>query len=154
VLIGYAGRVVDDAAINENNPRYRFPGGRRQNGKNVEFRKSLFLYNGHRIQSPVDDLIVVEGFASVWWLAQHGFPATVATMGADCSAAQANLIVSCVHPCGRIWISPDGDRAGERHAQLLLTLLSPHRSVRWIKLADGQQPTNLSAADIKTLYAF
>jgi DNA primase len=118
-LIGYAGRVVDDEAINEDNPRYRFPGTRERDGKIFEFRKTLFLYNDFRIKAPVDDLIVVEGFTSVWWLNQNGLPNAVATMGSDCSERQAELIVSLVKPNGRVWIAPDGDKAGERHAQTL-----------------------------------
>jgi DNA primase len=153
-LVGYAGRVVDDSAITEDNPRYRFPGERRRDGKVFEFRKTLFLYNGHRITAPVDDLIVVEGFASVWWLVQNGLPNVVATMGADCSERQAELIVSLVKPDGRIWIVPDGDKAGERHAQTLLTHLSPHRFVRWIKMADSQQPTDLKAEKLKGIFTF
>ncbi len=145
-LIGYAGRVVDDAAINEDNPRYRFPGKRERNGKVFEFRKTLFLYNGFRIRTPVDDLIVVEGFASVWHVHQGGLPGVVATMGADFSDRQAELIVALVKPAGRVWIAPDGDKAGERHAQSLLASISPHRFVRWLKLDEGKQPTDYPAA--------
>ncbi len=64
-LVGYAGRVVDDASINEDNPRYRFPGKRERDDKHFEFRRTLFLYNGYRVKAPVDDLIVVEGFTGV-----------------------------------------------------------------------------------------
>ena len=142
-LVGYAGRVVDDSAITEENPRYRFPGERKRDSKVLEFRKTQFLYNGFRFPSPVDDLIVVEGFTSLWWLDQNGLPDVVATMGADCSERQAELIVSLVKPDGRVWIAPDGDKAGEGHAQTLLTLISPHRLVRWVKMADGEQPTDL-----------
>lgn len=52
-LIGYAGRVVDDTTINEENPRYRFPGARERDGKTYEFRKTTFLYNGFRIKVSV-----------------------------------------------------------------------------------------------------
>ena len=151
-LVGYAGRVVDDAAINEDNPRYRFPGARERDGKFFEFRKTLFLYNGFRIQKPVDDLVVVEGFTGVWWLDQNGLLNTVGTMGADCSEKQAELIVSLVKPSGMVWIIPDGDAAGLRHAQTLLTLISPHRAMRWLKLADDKQPTDLSGEKLKTRF--
>ncbi len=73
-------------------------------------------------------------------------------MGADCSEKQAELIVSSVKPNGRVWIAPDGDKAGERHAQTLLSLISPHRFVRWVKMADGKQPTDLSAEQLKTSF--
>lgn len=151
-LVGYAGRVVDDSKISEDNPRYRFPGERERDGKIFEFRKTLFLYNGHQIKSPVDDLIVVEGFTGVWWLDQNGLSNVVATMGADCSEKQAELIVSLVKPGGAVWMIPDGDKAGERHAQTLLSLISPHRAVRWMKMEAGKQPTDLSGNELKTRF--
>ena len=153
-LIGYAGRVVDDSAIGEDNPRYRFPGERKRDGTIFEFRKTLFLYNGFQIKAPVDDLIIVEGFTGVWWLDQNGLPSVVATMGADCSEKQAELIVSSVKPDGHVWIVPDGDKAGQRHAQTLLTLISPHRFMRWVKMAEGKQPTDLSKEELKTRFTF
>ncbi len=148
-LIGYAGRVVDDDAISEDNPRYRFPGKRERGGKLFEFRKTRFLYNGWRMKVPLDDLIVVEGFTSVWWLHQNGLPNVVGTMGSDCSERQAELIVSLVRPSGRVWVVPDGDAAGERFAESLLRQVTPHRFVRWVKLNEGTQPTDLSAKEIE-----
>jgi len=148
-LIGYAGRVVNDSAITEDNPRYKLPGEREREGKLHEFRKTLFLYNGHRIGGPVDDLVVVEGFPGVWWLDQHGIINVVATMGADCSERQAELIVSLVKPAGTVWILSDGDKAGDRHAHAVLALVSPYRLIRWLKLSDGKQPTDLSGEDLK-----
>jgi DNA primase len=153
-LIGYGGRVVDDTTINEDNPRYRFPGERKRDGKTFEFRKTLFLYNGFRIEAPVDDLAVVEGFTSVWWLDQNRLSNVVCTMGADCSERQAELIVALVKPNGRIWIAPDGDAAGGRHAQTLLRLISPFRLVRWVKMPDGKQPTDLSREQIGDCFKF
>jgi DNA primase len=148
-LVGYAGRVVDDSRITEDNPRYRFPGARERGGKIFEFRKTLFLYNGFRIKAPVDDLIVVEGFTSVWWLNQNRLSNVVSVMGADCSERQAELIVSLTKPSGRVWIMPNGNEAGERCALSLLRQVSPHRFVRWVKLADNKQPTDLSAEQLK-----
>lgn len=150
-LIGYAGRVVDDEAISEDNPRYRLPTTRERDGRVIEFRKTLFLYNGYRFTTPRDSLIVVEGFPSVWWLTQNGFGKVVATMGAECSDEQAELIVRLVTPDGHVLAMPDGDKAGERFAQTLLSKISPHRLVRWVRLEDGQQPTDLSAAKLKSL---
>jgi DNA primase len=152
-LVGYAGRVVDDSTITEDNPRYRFPGKREKDGTVFEFRKTLFLYNGYRIKGPVANLIVVEGFTGVWWLNQNGLSLVVGTMG-DCSEQQAELIVSLVKPDGHVLIAPDGDKAGERHAQTLMSLIAPHRFVRWVKMADGKQPTDLSGEELKKRFAF
>jgi DNA primase len=149
-LVGYCGRVVDDAAISEDNPRYRFPSKRERDGHVVEFRKQAFLYNGYRITAPVDDLVVVEGFTANWWLHQNGIPKVVAVMGADCSERQAELIASLVKPSGRVWLMPDGNQAGQRCALSLLTLVSPHRLVRWVKLEGDTQPTDLSALQLKS----
>jgi DNA primase len=148
-LVGYAGRVVDDNAISEDNPRYRFPGTRERDGMVYEFRKTLFLYNGFHIKAPVDDLIVVESFTSVWWLYQNDLPNTVATMGSDCSEKQAELIVSLVKPGGHAWMLTDGDPAGDRHARSHFAKVSLHRFVRWVKMADGKQPTDLSGEQLK-----
>jgi DNA primase len=151
-LVGYAGRVVDDSTITEDNPRYRFPGTRERDGKLFEFRKTLFLYNGFRFKVPVDDLIVVEGFTSVWWLNQNGLSNVVSVMGADCSERQTELIVSVVKPAGRVWLMPDGNEAGERCAQSVLRHVSPYRFVRWVKLTDDKQPTDMSAEQLKTCF--
>jgi DNA primase len=143
-LIGYAGRLVDDAAISENNPKYKFPPKRERDGVSYEFRKSLFLYNGHRITWPVDDLVVVEGFPSVWWLWQCGFPNTVALMGSTCSAEQAAILLNGVSPSGRILMIPDGDDAGSRCAGNVFQAVGHSRLVRWPRLPDGKQPTDCS----------
>jgi DNA primase len=102
-LVGYAGRVVDDSLIVEENPKYRFPGSRKRDGVLHEFRKSLLLYNAHRVVRPVADLIVVEGFMSVWWITQAGVAQVVATMGASCSDEQARLIIARVKDDGHVW---------------------------------------------------
>lgn len=151
-LVGYAGRVVDDKLITEDNPRYKFPGERERDGKLFEFRKTLFLYNGFRFKEPVDDLIVVESFTSVWWLVQNGLADVVATMGSDCSEKQAELIVSMVKPGGHAWMLTDGDPSGDRHATSLLAQISPHRFVRWARLDEGKQPTVLSPEQLKTRF--
>jgi DNA primase len=151
-LVGYAGRVVDDATISKENPRYRFPSKRKRAGKIIEFRKTLFLYNGFGVRAPADDLVVTEGFASVWWLHQNGYPQAVATMGADCSERQAELIVSLVKPSGRVWIIPDGDDAGRRFAQSLLLHVSPHRFMRWVKIEEGIQATDLSKEQLRACF--
>jgi DNA primase len=73
-------------------------------------------------------------------------------MGADCSERQAELIVSLVKPAGRVWLVPDGDKAGEHYIQTLLLLVSPHRLVRWVKLDESKQPTDLLAAQLRTCF--
>lgn len=149
-LVGYAGRLVDDSAITDENPKYRFPGTRTREGKVYEFRKSLFLYNGIAV-GHAQDLIVVEGFPSVWWLWQHGYSNVVALMGCDCSPEQAKLIADAIPPDGTVWLMSDGDVAGERCAQTALMLVSPHRRVRWAKLKSNEQPTDCTGEELTSL---
>lgn len=150
-LIGYAGRITNDEAIGEDCPKYLFPGARERAGEILEFRKGEFLYNGQSLKSPVDDLVVVEGFLSVHWLYQCKIPNAVALMGWACSERQAKLIVSHVKANGRVWIISDGDEAGERCAVNVFQLVAQHRSVRWAKLGEGRQPTDCPQKELKGL---
>lgn len=150
-LIGYAGRLADDAAIDENTPKYLFPSRRERRGVVYEFRKSLFVYNGDGIERPVGDLIVVEGFHSVWWLWQNGYQNVVGLMGASCSSEQADIIVGLVKKIGAVWVFPDGDDAGERCAMSVLQQVAPRRYVRWAKPKSGKQPTDYSRDDLTAL---
>lgn len=150
-LVSYAGRLVNEQAIDRDHPKYRFLGSRERAGTLHEFRKSLFLYHGHRITPPVSDLIVVEGFPGVWWLWQAGYENVVGLMGASCSSEQAALVVGLVAPGGRVWIFPDGDQAGERCAVSVLGQVACHRFVRWVVAEQGKQPTDYSAEELKNM---
>jgi DNA primase len=154
-LIGYAGRVINDELITDENPKYKFPGRRRRKGVVHEFRKSLFLYNGHRFSHlMVHDLVVVEGFAAVWWLTQLGVSNVVGLMGASCSEEQALAIAWRVLEFGCVWILSDGDPAGKRCATEVFSHLARHRVVRWAKLESGEQPTDFGKKDLKELLPF
>ena len=147
-LVGYAGRLVDDKAVDDDHPKYRFPGERERQGKLYEFKKSLLVYGVHQITKPVDDLIVVEGFTSVWWLWQTGYRTVVALMGASCSREQARIIAGLVEPQGRVWATPDGNKAGEDCSLSIFAHIGEHRFVRWVRLVNDKQPTDLSPHDL------
>jgi DNA primase len=151
-LIAYAGRIVDDTLIDEKTPKYLLPAPRERDGVRYEFRKSLVLYNLHRLKRPVDDLVVVEGYASVWSLHQSGYHNVVALMGSACSTEQLQLIVEATAPAGTVWLMPDGDDAGERCAHDLLVRLASHRTVRWLKLGTGEQPTDLDQNELDAIF--
>jgi DNA primase len=108
------------------------------------------LYNYHQIAKPADDIIVVEGFASVWWLHQWGYRQVVSLMGSDCSDEQAKLIANATAPNCRVWIFTDADRAGDLCAASVLTKVAPYRWTRWVKLAAGQ-PTDCTPGDLEQL---
>ena len=148
-LIGYAGRVVDDNAISDENPKYKFPGRRKRNGVIHEFRKSLLLYNVHKI-SAGSDLVVVEGFASVWYLHEIGIRNVVSTMGASCSDEQARML--CTLFIGRLYIICDGDAAGRRWSdEVTKRITSGERTVCFTHIwpERGKQPTDYSPSDLK-----
>ena len=150
-LIGYAGRIVDDEAIDADHPKYKLPGSRGREGIVHDFSKGLFLFNGHRIHGPVEDLIVVEGFFGAMWLHQCGWPNVVALMGATCNDRQAELLAHLLTPLGCLWIMPDGDQAGDRCAVDVLTRVAPRRAVRWIELDHGKQPDGCGPEELKGL---
>lgn len=151
-LIGYAGRLLDDAQITDENPKYKFPAPREHEGKRFEFSKSLFLYNGHGVAAPAEDLIIVEGFRSVWWLHQNRHPNVVGLMGANASPEQAAQIVGLVPRRGRIRILSDGNQAGRYCAEGLFRLLAPYRFVRWVQLQDGRKPTSCNPDELRTMF--
>ncbi|MBV6415412.1 MAG: DNA primase [Xanthomonadales bacterium] len=144
-LIAYAGRIVDDARISADCPRYLFPGDREKDGIRYVFRKSELLYNAHRVKAlGRRGVIVVESYTAAWWLHQAGFPNVVAVMGSSMSDAQADLLVRELQP-SFVVILGDGDEAGKRMAASALVLLAPHVWTRWESLVENQQPTDLGA---------
>jgi len=151
-LVGYAGRLTKDEDVSDRSPKYLFPGERERDGVKLEFRKSLLLYNAHRITAPVDHLFVVEGFPATWWLWQAEYRNTVALMGASCSEEQAKLIVDLVKPDGKVWLMPDGDDAAIRCAKSLLEQVAPYRFIRWVPLDKGMQPTDVPADELAAMF--
>jgi len=153
-LIGYAGRLVFDEAIDEQNPKYLFPSRRQREGVTLEFAKSLFVYHGHAMsQRPLHDLVVVQGFPACWWLWQHGYRDVVALMGATCSVDQAGAILKLGSRSARIWCFTDADKAGDKCAHGLFAEVGPHRFCKWIRSRQSQ-PTDCSSDEIKDLLAW
>jgi DNA primase len=154
ILIGYAGRVVDDALITDENPRYRFPSGRERDGVYYDFQKSLFLYNGCQFkmdQPDMEEIVVCESFTAVWHLMSLGFWGEVSLMGSSCSKEQGDLIAKIVRPDGLVTILTDGDEAGERCAVSIFVEVASRRRVRWAKLQDGKQPTDCSKEELEAM---
>lgn len=150
-LVGYAGRVIDDARIGPECPRYLLPGDREKVGVRYVFRKSELLYNGDAVKSlGRRGVLVVESYTAVWWLHQAGFPNAVAVMGSSMSEAQAALLVRELQP-GFVVILADGDDGGRRMAASALPLIASHVWTRWQVLDEGQQPTDLDAGALKEL---
>lgn len=149
-LIGYAGRIVDDQAIGPNTPKYLLPGSRDRDGTAHQFSKGLFLFNAFRLEKPVTELVVAEGFFGAMWLHQCGYNA-VAIMGSSVSETQTAQIIDLVEPNGRVWIMPDGDAAGRRWGDDLVRALAPNRWVRIVSLPEGSDPEAYSADALSSI---
>jgi len=151
-LIGYAGRLVEDAAIDADTPKYLLPGARVKDGVRHEFHKSEFVFNGHRIghahPDGVDSLAVVEGFFGAMRVHQAGIP-VVALMGATCSEAQARLLLRLTRRHGRIFVMPDGDEAGVKCALSVVDQICGDRMVRWVRLSHKQEPDTMGEESIQ-----
>jgi DNA primase len=146
-LVGYAGRLVEKSP-EPSVSKYLFPGTRTHKGVTYEFKKSFLLYNANRVPIGRDDLILTEGFASVWWLTQNGFPNCVAVMGSTISEEQADLACTLVVKGGRVTIFPDRDDAGNKFAQQATQLFSNKAKTRCVTSNDGVQPTDLVTEEL------
>lgn len=150
-LIGYAGRLIDETAISDQNPKYRLPLPREREGIVYEFRKTEFLYSGHRVKGPRPHLVVVQSFPAIWWLAQHGYRNCVALMGSECSDRQAELVAALLSPDGCCWAFTAADDAGMHAATEVFLKVGAHRFVRRIALEAGRQPTDCVPLELATL---
>jgi DNA primase len=151
-LVGYAGRTVDDASIDEDYPKYLYPSDRERDGQRYVFRTSELLYHPDELRGVRSKhLFLVSGFPSVWWLWQNGIKAVAATMGPTLSERQAELIFDLTTNDARIVVVPDGEQAGKRLAETALLRLSAERFVRRIYWADEQQPVEWEGREIDAL---
>ena len=128
-LVAYCGRAID-----ESQPRYRFPSG---------FGKSEFVFNLHRAAAAGQQTaVVVEGFFDCLKVHQAGVPAVVALMGAGLYEPQMSALLRHFRS---IILMLDGDAAGRRATAAISAQIRPYASVRVIHLADRVQPDQLTA---------
>lgn len=143
-VVAYAGRWPGKPRSGE--PKYRLPRG---------FRKSLELFNQHRAAktSPLEPLVVVEGFFGCLRVWQAGHHRVVALMGSMLSATQEQRIVDMVGSNGHVVLLFDGDAAGQKGAAEARERLSHRVSVSVARLDHDQQPDSLSDATMLNLIA-
>jgi DNA primase len=135
-LVAYAGRAID-----ESEPRYKFP---------VGFHKSLELYNLDRVIGESNGrrrIVVVEGFFDCLKVCAAGFPC-VALMGSSMSKAQEELIVRHFNVA---CILLDGDEAGREGTADCLLRLGRRMWTYAPALPQGKQPDMLSTEEIHAL---
>lgn len=131
-LVAYAGRAIDGSE-----PKYKFPAG---------FRKSLELYNLHRVPKGECTAVLVEGFFDCMKVSQAGYPC-VALMGSSLSKTQERLLAENF---AEIVVMLDGDEAGRSAAETIADRLQQVVfSVKTLNLSDGAQPDQLSGAELR-----
>ncbi|MBI4817759.1 MAG: toprim domain-containing protein [Deltaproteobacteria bacterium] len=138
-LVAYAGRRLKASEI-EKLGKYRFP-------KN--FGKHLELFNFHEAKTYAKDrgLILVEGFFGVLALYEAGFPNAVASMGAEVSMEQLDLLAQA----SEVLVLFDGDEAGEKGAAKVVAALAARTTVRIAHSPEGLQPDSLSPRTLRWL---
>jgi DNA primase len=132
ILVAYAARALAQSA-----PKYQFP---------VLFRKSLVLFNLHRAITHGGTVIVVEGFFDCLKVHQAGLPGVVALMGCSLSSHQEQLLQRHFR---EVILLLDGDKAGRTAGTAIAGRLVRTLSTRRIELADGSQPDQLGADQIR-----
>jgi len=143
-VVAYAGRWPGEPA--EDTPKYKLPPG---------FRKSLELFNIDRAAKVLSDkpLVIVEGFFDCMKLHQHGCHKVVALMGSTMSAAQEELIRKCTNRKSQVIVALDEDEAGRAGRENVAVRLARFVFVKVHTFdEEGQQPENLSAAEVATLF--
>jgi DNA primase len=150
-LIAYAGRLVDEVQLSPERPKYLFPGSRFYQNQTFEFKKSLVLYNAHRLKPVVPNLIVVEGFASVWWLTQCGFPSCVALMGSSMSPEQADLIRQIAGENRKVIVLTDGDIPGMRCCDEIRRTFGNALTIHRPSLPIDAQPTDFTREELQVI---
>jgi DNA primase len=138
--VAYLGRWPSDAE-QPNRPRYKWPEG--------FFKERIVFGIREALSGSADEpLLVVEGPLAVLHLVQVGFTNAVAVCGSFLSDEQAEILIGT----GRsIVLLFDGDEAGQNGMRTAAAKLITRRFVRVIKLPEGKQPDNFSAAELAQL---
>jgi DNA primase len=139
---GYLGRWPgDDFNADDGRPKYRWP---------ASFPKQRFLFGLNEALDGTDGvpLLVVEGVFDALRCVQNGYAAAVAIFGSSLSDQQAELLADIGRP---VYLMFDGDEAGQSGMVDATRKLASRAFVRAIRLSDGQQPDDLSAAELQQL---
>ena len=106
----------------------------------AEGGRSCVLYNLDRVKE-ADELVLVEGYWSVFRLYRLGIPA-VALMGRDLSPHQEDLLAAS--GTERLVLLLDGDGPGREAAAAILPRLARRFVVRLAELPEGRQPDTVA----------
>lgn len=146
-IIGFGGRAIDA----NQKPKYL------NSPETVIFHKNRELYGLHQIihqrSTPLEKILVVEGYMDVIALAQHGLNYAVATLGTATSTYHIQLLSK--HTPTIIFCF-DGDAAGKKAALRALESSLPSMdgklNAQFIFLPDGHDPDSLVRQEGKTAF--
>jgi DNA primase len=141
-VIGFGGRVID-----QGEPKYL------NSPETPLFYKGRELYGLYELlqaQRNPEHIIIVEGYMDVLALAEQGINCAVATLGT--ATTEQHIQILSRH-CDQIIFCFDGDEAGSKAAWRALTttlpIISADKIVRFIFLADDQDPDSFVRANGK-----
>lgn len=140
-IIGFGGRAI----LADQKPKYL------NSPETIIFQKNRELYGLHQIlqqNSPVKNILIVEGYLDVIALAQFDINNAVATLGTATSTYHIQLLGKHTK---QLVFCFDGDLAGKQAAWRALENCLPHldngMDVRFVFLPDGHDPDSLVRAE-------
>jgi len=110
-VLGFGGRIMGDG-----NPKYLNTSDTPVFNK----RNGLYALNFAKKETGLKRLILVEGYMDTVALLKYGIPGAVATLGTALTEEQARLMKRYV---SEVWVSYDGDSAGQKAALRALDIL-------------------------------
>ncbi|MBQ2432799.1 MAG: DNA primase, partial [Clostridia bacterium] len=110
-VLGFGGRIMGDG-----NPKYLNTSDTPVFNK----RNGLYALNFAKKEHGLKRLILVEGYMDTVALLKYGIPGAVATLGTALTEEQARLMKRYVN---EVWVSYDGDSAGQKAALRALDIL-------------------------------
>jgi DNA primase len=131
-LLGYAGRCIDGLSPD----KYKLPAG---------FKKSLELYNLHRVKGD-EEVVIVEGFFDCIRVYAAGYNC-VALMGSTLSETQYQKLTRFK----RVILFLDGDPPGRTASAEITLKLAEATFVRNANPSRDKQPDMLSPKEIQEL---
>lgn len=135
-VLGFGGRAMGDAQ-----PKYL------NTAETPVFNKRMGLYalNFAAKERSVGRLVLVEGYMDTVSLRKHGVQGVVATLGTALTEEQARLMKRYAP---QVWISYDGDAAGQKAALRALDILDGQGlPARVIDYPDGMDPDDFIKAN-------
>ena len=132
-LVAYSGRWAADP-VPDDVEKYLLP---------PEFKKTLVLFNLHRLVQPVEHIVMVEGFFDTIRLHLDSVP-VVGLMGTSISEEQVALLVGA--GTERVTVLMDGNPAGNRAREQLVSVLARQFWVRGPEMPEGTDPDTVDEA--------